>query len=50
MSGSGGEDWFDQDEDELVHDLEQKVKHQELEESAEHIESYAFDGGYSLNI
>ncbi|KAH8382098.1 hypothetical protein KR009_001889 [Drosophila setifemur] len=45
MSGSDDDDWFNQDEDVLVQDLEQKVKQQTLEKNEEHIECRAPDGG-----
>ncbi|XP_041633457.1 NFX1-type zinc finger-containing protein 1 [Drosophila kikkawai] len=47
MSGSEDDDWFNQDEDELVQGLEHKVKQQELKENEEHIEYHAPEGGMS---
>ncbi|XP_052843035.1 NFX1-type zinc finger-containing protein 1 [Drosophila gunungcola] len=44
MSGSE-EDWFDQDEEELVQSLEKKVKSQERENAEEHIECRAPEVG-----
>ncbi|XP_016981428.2 NFX1-type zinc finger-containing protein 1 [Drosophila rhopaloa] len=44
MSGSD-EDWFNQDEEELVQSLEQKVKFQERENKEEHIECRAPEVG-----
>ncbi|KAH8264504.1 hypothetical protein KR038_009221 [Drosophila bunnanda] len=41
---SEDDDWFNQDEDELVHGLENKVKQQELDEKEEHIECHPPDG------
>jgi len=35
---SSDEDWFNQDEDELVHDLEKKVKSLEVNQNEEHID------------
>ncbi|EDV44249.1 uncharacterized protein Dana_GF16115 [Drosophila ananassae] len=37
MSGSEDDDWFNQDEEDLVHSLEQKVRHQEQEKNEEQI-------------
>lgn len=37
MSGSEDDDWFNQDEEDLVHSLEQKVRHQEEEKNGEQI-------------
>ncbi|KAH8332520.1 hypothetical protein KR074_004730 [Drosophila pseudoananassae] len=40
MSGSEDDDWFNQDEEDLVQSLEQRVQHQEQEENGEQIKDF----------